>query len=241
MRNRTVSIFFAAVMLATAGDISGTIAIERKLTRYKVTASGGLYERGTVIPLGANPDGDPISFERSHVAVYLEGPGVAEGPGNAGSDVLPEAVVEQKDRRFVPDLLVVPVGATVSFPNLDPIFHNIFSLSRSKSFDLGNYPEGETRRVTFSHPGVVAVYCHLHPNMEASVVVTPTRWGTRAAPDGTFVLRDVPKGSYTVVAWHRTAGIFRKQLDVGEQGDARISFVIPYVAPPGSGNTTAHR
>jgi plastocyanin len=238
MRNRTVSVFFAAVMLATAGDISGTIAIGRKITHYKVTASGGLYERGTVIPLGANPENDPISFERSHVAVYLEAP--AEGSDTAGSGP-PEAVIEQKDRRFVPDLVVVPVGATVSFPNLDPIFHNIFSLSGSKSFDLGNYPQGETRRVTFSHPGVVSVYCHLHPNMEASVVVTPNRWGTRVAPDGTFMLRNIPKGSYTVVAWHRTAGIFRKKLDVAEQGDARISFVIPYVAPPDSGNTTAHR
>jgi plastocyanin len=235
MPNRIVTAFFAMAVLATAGDISGTIVIERKLTHYKVTPSGGLYERGMVVSLGANPENDPISFERSHVAVYLE------AAGDERSDVSSEAAIEQKDRRFVPDLLVIPVGTTVSFPNLDPIFHNIFSLSRSKSFDLGNYPQGDTRRVTFTHPGVVAVYCHLHPNMEASVVVTPNRWSTRAGGDGTFVLKKIPHGSYTVVAWHRAGGIFRQKVDVPEEGEARVSFVIPYIVSTPPGDSTAHR
>jgi plastocyanin len=71
--------------------------------------------------------------------------------------------VAQRDRRFVPDLVVVPVGSSVSFPNMDPIFHNIFSLSKAKSFDLGSYDKGETRRVEFPRAGIVEVYCHLHP------------------------------------------------------------------------------
>jgi len=87
--------------------------------------------------------------------------------------------VAQLDRRFSPDLLVISAGSTVSFPNMDPIFHNIFSLSKAKSFDLGSYDQGQNRKVMFPKAGIVDVYCHLHPNMEATIVVTPTA-GTRA-------------------------------------------------------------
>src|SRR6202034_1246704 len=92
--------------------------------------------------------------------------------------------IAQVDRRFSPDLLVVPVGSTVSFPNMDPIFHNIFSLSKPKAFDLGSYNKGETRKVVFAKPGVVEVYCHLHPNMAAIIVVTPNRWYARSDRSG---------------------------------------------------------
>ena len=87
--------------------------------------------------------------------------------------------MEQQNRRFAPDLVVIPAGSSVSFPNFDPIFHNVFSLSKAKSFDLGNYSKGQTRMVTFPKPGIVAVYCHLHPNMAGTIVVTPNQWGVR--------------------------------------------------------------
>ena len=154
----------AAAVLAGA-DIHGTIVIDRKLSRHNVTASVGMYQRGVAVELGADGEADPLAFERSHVAVYLEG-----GTKSAAAE-FPKASIEQKDRRFAPDLVVIPAGSTVSFPNFDPIFHNVFSLSKAKSFDLGNYPEGQSRLVTFPVPGVVAVYCHLHSNMAASIVV----------------------------------------------------------------------
>ncbi|HEY7392504.1 MAG TPA: carboxypeptidase regulatory-like domain-containing protein [Bryobacteraceae bacterium] len=223
----------ATIALARAADIRGTIIIERKLTHYNVSAAAGIYQRGAAVGLGENPEDDPISFERAHVAVYLEG---GQGGGRPGQEVS----MEQKNRRFVPDMLVIPAGSTVSFPNDDPIFHNVFSLSKAKSFDLGNYPVGKTREVTFSKPGVVAVYCHLHPNMAASIVVTPSRWGTRAAADGAFSLRGVPAGSYSVVAWHKAAGTFRKQITVGDRDDIEVDFVLPYAEPPSSGSV-AHR
>jgi plastocyanin len=158
------------------------------------------------------------------VAVYLEG-----GPNSPSGFV--KASIEQRDRRFVPDLVVIPAGSTVSFPNLDPIFHNVFSLSKAKSFDLGNYPKGQTRLVTFPAPGVVAMYCHLHSNMAATIVVAPNRWAVRADANGAFTLKDVPAGTYTIVAWHKTAGTFRKSVTIGEHSDAEINFTLPYVGP----------
>jgi plastocyanin len=218
--------------LLAAADVHGTITIERKLTRHNVTASAGMYQRGVAVELGADPEEDPLAFERSHVAVYID------GPQSSASVEIAKASIEQRDRRFVPDLVVVPAGSTVSFPNFDPIFHNVFSLSKAKSFDLGNYPKGQTRLVTFATPGIVAVYCHLHPNMAATVVVAPNRWATRADESGAFVLKDVPAGAYSVVAWHKAAGTFRKTLTIGGTGDVEMDFTLPYVEPPGAKHAT---
>jgi len=225
MWTRLLSGVLFAAMLAAGADIRGTITIERKLTKQNVTASAGMYQRGTAVALGTDAEEDPLALERSHVAVYVEG-----GPSSSKGG-LTSASIEQKDRRFVPDLVVVPAGSSVSFPNFDPIFHNVFSLSKTKSFDLGNYPKGETRLVTFATPGIVAVYCHLHSNMTATIVVSPTRWAARVDRNGTFTLKDVPAGTYTVVAWHKTAGIFRQTVTVGTGTDAVIGFTLPYVEP----------
>jgi plastocyanin len=224
---------FGATFLMGA-DIHGTIIVERRLTRSNVTANAGMYQRGAAVELGADPSADPLAFERSHVAVYLEGSPSSSASGAAG------ASIEQRDRRFVPDLVVIPAGSAVSFPNFDPIFHNVFSLSKARSFDLGNYPKGQTRVVTFATPGVVAVYCHLHPNMAATIVVAPNRWAVRADGQGAFTLKDVPAGTYTVVAWHKAAGTFRKTMTIGGQSDAEVNFTLPYVEPAG-GKPIAHR
>lgn len=220
-----VSLLGACLSAGTIGaaDINGTILIERKLTRRSVTAPAPAYQRGVAVPLDPKPalksNEDPLAFERSHVVVYIDGAGV--GSGHATAEI------RQQDRQFSPDLVVVPVGSTVSFPNLDAIFHNIFSLSKPRSFDLGNYPKGETRTVAFPVPGIVYVYCHLHPNMSATIVVSPTQWSVRASPDGHFVLPAVPPGKYTVVAWHKAAGFVRKTVTVTENGAPPLIFDIP--------------
>jgi len=202
-----------------AGDIEGTIIIQRKLTKRKVTPSADFYQRGAAVELGSDPDQDPLAFERSHVVIYLD--------GNFGARGNNTAELNQKDRRFSPDLVVIPAGSSVSFANLDPIFHNVFSLSKAKSFDLGNYPKDQSRTVTFAKAGIVFVDCHLHPNMSAVIVVTPNRWSTKADGSGRFVLSDVRPGTYTIVAWHRSAGFFRKTVHVSEDGHATVDFTIP--------------
>jgi hypothetical protein len=110
---------------------------------------------------------------------------------------------------------------------MDPIFHNIYSLSKPKSFDLGNYDKGQTRKVTFSKPGIVDIYCHLHPNMQATVVVTPNRWFARPNRSGQYRIPDVPPGQYTLVAWHKAAGFFRKTIVVESTHDTTADFFIP--------------
>jgi plastocyanin len=199
MRIKTAFALCAMAALAAcagAQDVTGTILIKKKLTRPSVTASVSVYQRGTAVKLGKDAEEDPIAYERSRVVLYVEGTGPAT---DASSDRAP--IVQQLDRRFMPDLVVVPVGSTVSFPNMDPIFHNIYSLSKPKTFDLGSYDKGETRKVMFPKPGIVDVYCHLHPNMAATIVVTPNRWYARPDRSGQFRIPNLPPGQYTVVAW----------------------------------------
>ena len=220
------TVMFAAG--ASAQDITGTILIKKKLTKRSVTAPVSVYQRGPVVTLGKDAAEDPLAFERSRVIVYLEGPGPAETSPADSSPAKPATLtMQQVDRRFSPDLLVVPMGTTVSFPNMDPIFHNLFSLSKAKTFDLGSYDKGQSRNVTFSKPGLVYVYCHLHPNMEATIMVTPNRWYARVDPSGQFRIPDVPPGRYTVVAWHKAAGFFRKSIVIEPGHNSVADFFIP--------------
>jgi plastocyanin len=213
----SVSLCFACGMHGE--DITGTITIKRKLTKRSVTAAVSIYQRGPDVELAKDPEKDPLAFERTRVAIWVEGP---------GPTTQDRASMPQSGRRFSPDLIVVPVGATVSFPNMDPIFHNVFSLSRPQMFDLGNYPRGETRNVAFPKPGIVYVNCHLHPNMAGVIVVTPNRWNARADRTGQFELHGVPPGEYTVVAWHKAAGYFRQTVRVVPGSGAKIDFFIPF-------------
>ncbi|QOY88135.1 hypothetical protein [Paludibaculum fermentans] len=215
---RLVPLLLLAAHVARTADIEGNILILRKLTKRTVTASAGAYQRGTPVELGTDPTVDPLAYEREHVVVYLEG-ALGAKPVNA--------TMEQKERRFFPDLLVIPAGSTVSFPNLDPIFHNVFSLSKAKSFDLGNYPRNQSRSVPFQNPGIVFVNCHLHPNMAAAIVIVPNRFYVRGDAEGRFTLSQVPAGEYTLVAWHKTAGFFRQKVQVSETGTVKVQFSIP--------------
>jgi plastocyanin len=214
-----VCIAISAASLSQAGDIQGTIVVQRKLTKRRVTASMGAYDRGPAVDLKKDLPEDVLTLERERVVVYLEG----DLPSQIGAIT---AEIVQDNRRFVPDTLWIPVGSTVSFPNLDPVFHNVFSLSKPKEFDLGNYPKGHTRTVVFQKPGVVFVNCHLHPNMSAAIVISPNRWGVKAGPDGKFTLAVVPPGSYTIVAWHKTAGFFRQRVTIADKSIA-VEFFIP--------------
>jgi plastocyanin len=163
------------VLSVLAGDISGHAVITRRLSK-KAMAPANYSLRGTPVP-APSPDPEPLS-EFDRMVVILEG--VKSTPKR------PETlVIEQRNGRFEPDLVVMPVGSTVQFPNSDPIFHNVFSLSHTLSFDLGFYPKGQTRSVKFNREGIVQVYCHIHANMYAAIVVTSSPWymmfGTPAA------------------------------------------------------------
>jgi plastocyanin len=111
----------------------------------------------------------------------------------------------QKDKMFMPHLLVVPTGSSVEFPNLDPFFHNVFSLFNGKPFDLGLYEPGTSRAVRFDREGVSYIFCNIHPEMGAVIVALSTPyWGVSTA-DGGVVIHEVPPGSYSLHVWSEAA------------------------------------
>jgi plastocyanin len=108
-------------------------------------------------------------------------------------------VLTQKNKTFQPRVLAVPAGSSVDFPNNDGIFHNVFSLSGPQPFDLGLYRAGDTKQRTFTTPGIYRVFCNIHPQMTAMIVVTPSAFTTVAGPDGRFTL-ELPPGRYKITA-----------------------------------------
>ena len=202
---------------AIAGELNGRILITKNMTRKRVTLPA--YQlRGVSAP--QSEISRPLD-EYGELIVFLE------GSLPAGEDKPIRAELIQQNHRFEPQMLIVPVGSSVSFPNAEPIFHNVFSLSSIKKFDLGYYPAGQTRVVKFDTPGVVQVYCHLHPNMYAAIVVVPNRWYVRPSEDGTFSLKGIPPGTYHVVTWHMSAGFFRRQVQVPAIGVVNLDMKIP--------------
>jgi plastocyanin len=107
----------------------------------------------------------------------------------------------QKDKTFTPHLLVIPTGSTVDFPNLDPFFHNVFSLFNGKRFDLGLYESGSSRTVHFDHDGVSYIFCNIHPEMSAVIITVSTPFFGVSGADGNITLQAVPPASYEMHIW----------------------------------------
>jgi plastocyanin len=132
--------------------------------------------------------------------------------------------LDQKNQEFVPRVLAVPIGTPVDFPNLDPIYHNAFSLSPVRRFDLGKYRQGRSKTVVFSHPGLVNVYCDIHSSMAAFVLILPHHGFTRPGPDGAFELPDLPPGHYTVRVWHPDLGQITQEVEVPASGPVTLAL-----------------
>lgn len=200
-----------------ASEVSGSIVLQKK-PRKQFLAPAVYDLRGMATPDLPSDRESATEFDR--IAIWLESDHDEPAPPAM-------ATMQQRNRRFEPELLVVPVGSSVEFPNFDAIFHNIFSLSRTQTFDLGYYPKGQSRIVKFPHPGIVQVYCHVHPNMYAAIVVTPSRWSGKPAKDGSFSWPDVPSGKYRLMIWQKFVGVFRKEVLVPKGGDVRVNVAIP--------------
>lgn len=110
-------------------------------------------------------------------------------------------VLDQRNLTFSPHVLVVRVGTVVDFPNNDRVFHNVFSFRDGKRFDLGMYPVGTVRQVRFDKPGLSRIFCNIHPQMAAYVVVVDTPYFATADRNGAFSITEVPAGTYTYRAW----------------------------------------
>ncbi|HYR69622.1 MAG TPA: carboxypeptidase regulatory-like domain-containing protein [Candidatus Dormibacteraeota bacterium] len=132
--------------------------------------------------------------------------------------------MEQKDQAFGPRVLAVPVGTTVAFPNRDPIFHSVFSVSPVKRFDLGKYGRGKSKSVKFTKAGVVNVYCDIHSDMAGFVLVVPNHAYVQPDADGRFALPSLPPGTYTVIAWHPDLKSVRRTVQIPETGDVTVDL-----------------
>jgi hypothetical protein len=128
----------------------------------------------------------------------------------------------QAGRAFQPEILVVPEGATVSFPNRDIYAHNVFSTTPGNSFDLGLYKSGGSKSVTFENPGVVNISCNVHPQMNAWVIVVTNPFVAQPGSDGAFSLRGVPPGNYHLAAWFPYGAPVRQEVHLGP--GARLSL-----------------
>lgn len=144
------------------------------------------------------------------------------------------ATLDQRGEQFAPRLLPVVAGQEVAFPNRDRIYHNVFSVSPVKSFDLGQYKSSDApKRERFERAGLVPVYCNIHPHMIAYVVVLENAAYALAAPDGTFTIRGVPPGRHTLHAWTPGAEPVRREIEVAAGVTARADFELTARAIPG--------
>lgn len=147
-----------------------------------------------------------------------------EGRGPRGSAARVDMALDA--RQFHPRVVVVPVGSTVSFPNQDPFNHNVFSLSDPNGFDLGLYGQRETHEKRFTRPGLVRVYCNIHPRMTGFVIVRDNAWYTKPGLDGSFTIENVPPGSYTLKVWHERTPEFSQAITVPAGGLSGLEITM---------------
>lgn len=176
-------------------------------------AAATLWGRVEVVEKDARPAKDVAD-----AVVWVEGP---KGKVTSG-----ETVVVMRGKAFVPHVAVVGVGGTVAFPNQDPIFHNAFSVSGENRFDLDLYKKPKSASWTFKYPGLVRVFCNIHPQMSAFVLVRDNPFWARPAGDGSFEIPDVPAGTWVVKAWHERTGEIAEPLRVPETGSVAVALKL---------------
>jgi plastocyanin len=167
----------------------------------------------SVVEKGGRPAAD-----LSETVVYVEGVRASPKPVRV--------TMTMKAKSFSPRVVVIPVGGTVEFPNEDPIFHNVFSVSGENRFDLDLYKRPKSGSWTFQHAGIARVYCNIHPQMSAIVVVRDNPYFAKASADGTFVIENVPAGKYLLKAWHERGGEAELDVVVTSEGKTGAQLVL---------------
>ncbi|HWB82107.1 MAG TPA: carboxypeptidase regulatory-like domain-containing protein [Nannocystaceae bacterium] len=163
--------------------------------------------------------------DSSHAVVYLEGvPDDGKAP--------PPPKMWQRDKQFDPQVVVVVKGQSIEFPNGDSFFHNVFSVSKAARFDLGLYKSGESKGVTFKRAGVVDVYCNIHPQMVAKILVVENRYFAKTSKTGEFAIEGVPAGTYSIVGWLSHGKPWKGTVTVVDGKAAKVD--IPLVEDKGS-------
>ncbi|HEY7394224.1 MAG TPA: hypothetical protein VH559_05250 [Gemmatimonadaceae bacterium] len=218
------------------GRIEGTVEISTALTarrpQFRIYSDPG---PGSTPP---PPARDPLAAEARNVVVYLEGDAdqLAGLPADASRR---RASIAQRDERFVPHVTAVARGGTVEFPNEDDVFHNVYSLSSAAGpggFDLGRFPKGQSRGWTFHRAGTVQVFCHIHQDMSAIVLVLANPFFALPDERRHYAIEDVPEGEYTLVGWHERIKPIMRKIRVTAGQTTTVDFNIPLPQGGGSGN-----
>ena len=198
---------------AQSGSISGTLTIPPHVAP--------VARRPDVRGLGMpRPRGETT---RRRGVVYIDRAPQEASDVGGGSN----ASIDQRNETFVPHLVAIRTGHQVAFPNSDETYHNVFSLSRERRFDLGRYPAGRSRSVQFDRPGIVRVFCDIHSHMSAYVLIFSHRFFTVTDDDGRYRLDNLPPGTYTVVAWHELFDAQSQTVDVSRsESDIRLNFAF---------------
>jgi plastocyanin len=198
---------------ARVGTIRGRVELRR--------AAAPLERRPTVADLGA-PSALRDLSDRLRSVVYLD-----SAPRRAFDEVEPgHAVLDQREERFVPHVLAITTGTIVDFPNSDRIYHNVFSLSKARSFDLGRYAAGHSKPVKFDRPGVVRVFCDIHSHMNAFILVFSHPFFSLTDTDGRYRIDNVPPGTYNLIAWNEGVSSEPKAVTVPDGGEAELDFTL---------------
>jgi plastocyanin len=219
-----LALLLTVLLLATPGGQTENGAIAGRVTL--TTKIKGRALPSTAYPTRAVGAHDPSAPpEIKNVVVYLKDI-VFRG-------ALPptKAELRQSHETFVPHVLAITRGSTVDFPNDDPIFHNVFSLSSAATFDLRRYPQGQSRTETFPKAGIVKVYCNIHSHMSATILVMDNPYFTIPALDGTFELANLPPGQYTLIGWHERVGERRAGVRVERGKTATVDLSLPVEDP----------
>jgi len=197
---------------ANNGEIRGRVEVRRVVT--------SMERRPGVADLGT-PRGRSMPDLRRSV-VYLESaPRGAFEPSEAG-----RAVMDQRNETFVPHVLAITTGTTVDFPNSDKFYHNVFSLSKTKPFDLGRYATGNSRPVRFDRPGIVRVFCDIHSHMSAFILVFSHPFFALTDAEGRYRIENVPPGTYGVIAWNEGTPSDAKAVTVPDRGVVELDFTV---------------
>lgn len=195
----------AAAAAPPAGAIRGKVEVGHPLTASHVSQAGA---------------GDRLVAEvRREAVVYFD-----DVPDDPAPLSPVRARMHQANETFVPHILALVTGSTVDFPNDDRIYHNVFSLSKPKPFDLGRYAAGRSKAVTFDRPGIVRVFCDIHSHMNAFILVFDHRFFAVTDADGRYRIDQVPPGTYRVTAWYEGIAVQTLRVSVPVGGTADLDF-----------------
>jgi plastocyanin len=233
-------VFLIGLALAASALPPATHGVLSWTAGPAVSAAGSAQGRGSIRGRLDITDGQRVPRHRPEVtevgaaAPHIERPPVGvvyleTAPAGAFEEMEPTrgAVMDQRHETFVPHVLAVRVGTVVEFPNSDSTYHNVFSLSRPRRFDLGRYAAGRSKSVRFDRPGVVRVFCDIHSHMSAFVLVFSHPFFDVTDADGRFRLDNVPPGAYTIVGWYEGDVRVTRPVSVPPGGVAGVELAVP--------------